>query len=150
LASIVDDLFVLSAPTSRHGLTRGLDATRPRVRRSPRASWSRDHALDPAGRPNLDRWAGPSSGPAPVGGQRSGPRPGLARRTPASIDAHRCASAAAAAATTPARRGGPAPRPGPQLCRRAHLHGPPLHAMGAAAGQGAGLRLGYHLLAAAG
>jgi hypothetical protein len=74
LASTVDDLFVLPAPTSRHGLTRGLDATR--VRRSPRASWSRDHALDPAGRPNLDRWADRAADQHPSAASDQGLDPG--------------------------------------------------------------------------
>jgi hypothetical protein len=76
LASTIDDLFVLPAPTSRHGLTRGLDATRPRVRRSPRASWSRDHALDPAGRPNLDRWADRAADQHPSAASDQGLDPG--------------------------------------------------------------------------
>lgn len=76
MASTVDDLFVLPAPTSRHGLTRGLDATRPRVRRSPRASWSRDHALDPAGRPNLDRWADRAADQHPSAASDQGLDPG--------------------------------------------------------------------------
>jgi hypothetical protein len=76
LASTIDDLFVLPAPTSRDGLTRGLEATRPRVRRSPRASWSRDHALDPAGRPNLDRWAGRAADQHPSAASDQGLDPG--------------------------------------------------------------------------